>query len=187
LSRGERVSVYAQSSEELRVECPVCRSEAVLRESLYELPKVGRALLVSVVCPACGYKRADVVPCEVRKRVRLYYAADSLEDLYARVIRSSVASIEIPELGVSVTPGIAAPMVVTNVEGVLRTIQDAALSIEILEGGAKSFVEELDEVIKRGARFTLIIDDPWGISSIEPPEDSAKLIVEEVEGAAEVS
>lgn len=185
MGEGGRVSVYAQSSEELRVECPACGSEAVLRESLYELPKVGRAILVSVTCRVCGYKRADIVPCEVKKHVRLYYAVDSPEDLNVRVVRSSVASVEIPELGVSVTPGAAAPMVVTNVEGVLRMIQDATLSIEVLEGGAKSFAEKLEEVIKRGARFTLVIDDPWGISSIEPPKDSVKMVVEEVEGATE--
>ena len=183
MSEGEKVSVYAQSSEELRVECPVCGSEAILRESLYELPQVGRAILVSITCRACGYKRADVVPCEVRRRVRIYYAVDSPEDFNARVVRSSAASVEIPELGISITPGAAASMVVTNVEGVLRMVQDAALSIEVLQGGAKHFADEIEEIIKKGARFTLIIDDPWGISSIEP-RGSAKLIVEEVEGTA---
>lgn len=181
---GEKVSVYAESSEEFRVECPVCGSEASMRESVYELPKVGRAILVSIVCKVCGYKRSDVVPCEAKRRVRLYYAADSLEDLNVRVVRSAAATVEIPELGVSVSPGAAASTVITNVEGILRMIQDAALSIEVLEGGAKSFVESLEEVIEKGGRFTLIIDDPWGLSSIEPSKNAAKLIVEEVEGSA---
>jgi ZPR1 zinc finger protein len=181
-SSSEKVSVYAESSGEFRVKCPVCGSEAIVRESLYELPRVGKAFLVSVVCKVCGYKRSDVVPCKVKKRVRIYYAVDSLEDLDARVVRSAAATVEIPELGVYATPGAAASTVITNVEGILRMIQDAALSIEVLEGGAKGFAERLEEIIGKGGRFTLIIDDPWGLSSIEPPKNSANLMVEEVEG-----
>jgi len=180
---SEKISVYAESSGEFSVECPICGSEAIVRESLYELPRVGKAVLVSVVCKVCGYKRSDVVPCKVKKRIRIYYVVDSLEDLNARVIRSAAATVEIPELGVSVTPGAVASTVVTNVEGILRMIQDAALSIEVLEGEAKGFAERLEKIVEKGGRFTLIIDDPWGLSSIDPLKNSAKLIVEEVEGS----
>jgi len=183
LRSGEKISIYAESSGEFRVECPICGSEAIVRESLYELPRVGKAVLVSVVCKVCGYKRTDVVPCKVKKRIRIYYAVDSLEDLNARVIRSAAATVEIPELGVSVTPGAAASTVATNIEGILRMIQDAVLSFEVLEGGAKGFAERLGKIIEKGGRFTLIIDDPWGLSSIDPLKNSAKLIVEEVEGS----
>lgn len=189
MGEGERVSVYARSSAEFRTECPLCGAEAVVRESVYELPSVGEAVLVSFTCTKCGYRRSDVVPCRVRRHVRIYYAVESPENLYARVVRSSVATIEIPELGVSVTPGAAATMLVTNVEGILRMIQDAARSIQVLEGGAEGFVRRLEEIIEKGGRFTLIIDDPWGLSSIEPPEGActAKMLVEEVEGGGTVS
>lgn len=168
------------------MECPLCGARAVLREVLYELPSIGRTLLVSVTCPSCGYRRSDIAPLQVRKRRRVYYRVEGPEDLNARVLRSSVAIIEIPELGVSITPGAAGQFTVTNVEGVLRLVQDAAKSIEVLEGGAVNFIAAVEDLISKGGRFTLIIDDPWGISYIESLSGSegCKLLIEEVEGGA---
>ncbi len=188
-SGEERVSVYSDMSSECTVECPMCKGSAYLREALYEVPGVGRVLLTSLVCPRCGFRKSDMIPLQVRRRRRIYYRVESAEDLNARVVRSSVASVEIPELGISITPGAAGQFTVTNVEGILHLVKDAAKSAEVLEGERFGFAERVERLIREGGRFTVIIDDPWGISTIEPPEGSGscKLIVEEVEGASEKS
>jgi len=178
--------VYAESSEVLETTCPTCGARATLREVIYELPSIGKALLVSMSCPHCGYRRSDVIPLQIRSRRRIYYRVEDPEDLYAKVVRSSVASIEIPQLGVSITPGIAGQFTVTNVEGVLRMVQDAAKSIEVLEGRGTDFVEAVERIVREGGHFTLIIDDPWGISCIEPilSGGRCKVLIEIVEGEA---
>ncbi|MEM0042512.1 MAG: ZPR1 zinc finger domain-containing protein [Thermofilaceae archaeon] len=180
---GESVSVYVESSEELEVDCPLCGGKAVLREATYDLPNVGRALLASLTCTRCGYRRADLVPLHTYRRRRIYYTVSDPEDLNARVLRSSVATVEIPELGVSITPGAGAHFIVTNVEGILRLVQDAAKSIEVLGEGSTGFVDTIERLISRGGRFTLIIDDPWGVSFVEPPKEAraCKVLLEEVE------
>lgn len=176
------VSVFTEESRAIKVECPTCGKEAELREIVYELPSVGRTLLVSLSCPHCGYRKSDIVPLQVRRRRRIYYRVERIEDLNARVVRSSVASIEIPELGISITPGLAGQFTVTNVEGILRLVQDAVKSIEILVGTTSSFTDVIERLIKEGGKFTVIIDDPWGISTVEPPGEGrgCKLLVEEV-------
>lgn len=183
-SGNSEASVYASEGSNFSIQCAFCGSEAVVQEIVYELPKVGKALLVSVHCAGCGYRRREVVPIEIRKRKRIYYLVESGEDLNAKVVRGNAASIEVPELGISVTPGAAATLTVTNVEGLLRMFQDAAKSIEVLEKKETPFVNQLEDIIKNGGHFTLIIDDPMGISSIEPPSDRCKLklLIEEVEG-----
>lgn len=177
-----KVSVFTEESRTANVECPVCGREAELREIVYELPNVGRTLMVSFSCPYCGYRKSDVVPLQVRRRRRIYYRVEGIEDLNARVVRSSVATIEIPELGISITPGLAGQFVITNIEGVLRLVQDAAKSIEVLENTASGFTDFIERLIKEGGKFTMIIDDPWGVSVIEPPRESGgcKLLIEEV-------
>lgn len=183
-STGAEVSTHSEDYREFYSQCPICSSRAVYREAVYELPRVGRALLASLTCPKCGYKRSDVTPLSVRKRVRIYYAAETAEDLNARVFRSSAASIEIPELGVVITPGVAAQMTVANVEGVLQMVLDTVRSLEVLEGRGSEFAKRLKEVIRKGGRLTLIIDDSWGISWIEPPPGGF-CAEEEVEGDIE--
>lgn len=175
--------MYVESSGEVEVECPSCGGKAVLREAVYDLPNVGKAVLASVTCARCGFRRSDMIPLRVRQRRRVYYAVSRVEDLNAKVLRSSVATIEIPELGISITPGAAAQFIVTNVEGVLRLVQDAAKSIEVLEGAPTDFVAFIERLAREGGRFTLIIDDPWGISFVEPPQrvKASKMLLEEVE------
>ena len=184
----EGAAYYAEEVYEFEMECPYCGASMRVREVVYRMPRVGRTLLVSRRCPACGYRRSEVVPLEARGRVRVYYRVDEPRDLYARVVRSNAASIEVPELGASITPGAAAPMVVTNVEGVLHLLLEAVKSLEVMGEDVGNAEETLRRLIEEGGRFTLVLDDPLGISNIEPPEGmrrGGKVIVEKVEGALE--
>ncbi len=179
----ENIAVYAAYFDEFVTECPFCGSNVVIRESIYDIPDIGKVLLSSRTCSKCGYRHTDVIPLEARKHVRLYYKVDSMDDLYAHVIRSNVASIEIPELGFALDPGIAAQMMVTNIEGILQLIVEAAKSFEALGMDASNYREFVAKVAEQGDSFTLIMDDPLGLSSIKPPKPvPGKLLVERVEG-----
>ncbi|RLE97828.1 MAG: hypothetical protein DRJ57_04150 [Thermoprotei archaeon] len=187
VGRGE-ATYYAEKVYEFKIECPYCGASMQVREVVYRMPRVGRTLLVSKRCPACGYRRSEVVPLEARGRVRVYYRVEGPRDLYARVIRSNLTSIEVPELGASITPGAAAPMVVTNIEGILHLFLEAVKSLKVMGEDVGDAEEELRRLAEEGGRFTLVLDDPLGISSVEPPEGvrrSGKVIVERVEGALE--
>lgn len=182
---GERAACYAEEEHEFEIECSYCGAMVRVREVVYRLPRVGRTLLVARRCPRCGYRRSEAVPLEARGRVRVYYRVEGVRDLYARVIRSNLASIEVPELGASITPGAAAPMVVTNVEGVLRLFLEAVKSLEVLGENVGGAERKLKRLAEEGGRFTLVLDDPLGISSVEPPagvKGGVKVIVERVEG-----
>ncbi|RLE87569.1 MAG: hypothetical protein DRJ96_04035 [Thermoprotei archaeon] len=187
VGKGE-AAYYAEEVYEFEMECPYCGAPMQVREVVYRMPRIGRTLLVSKRCPTCGHRRSEVVPLEARGRVRVYYRVEGPQDLYARVIRSNVASIEVPELGASITPGAAAPMIVTNIEGILRLFLEAVKSLEVMGEDVGDAEEELRRLAEEGGRFTLVLDDPLGISSVEPPKGvrrSGKVIVERVEGALE--
>jgi len=152
--------------------CPVCGSEMEISIEEYEIPFFGKSLLFSAVCKHCGYKHSDVFSTEEREPIRLMFKAESEEDLLVRVVRSSQASIEIPELGIRIDPGIMSQGYISNVEGVLRRIEEVLEGQLIVEKDAlkRKKVEELlgkIEKMKDGkAEFTLIIEDPSGNSEI---------------------
>ncbi|MEM2795320.1 MAG: hypothetical protein QXY49_05655, partial [Thermofilaceae archaeon] len=83
----ENIATYAVYSDESVIECPFCNSNMMVRESIYDMPDVGKVLLTSRKCSKCGYRYSDVIPLELKKHVRLYYRVDCIDDLYARVIR----------------------------------------------------------------------------------------------------
>lgn len=179
----ENITMYAVYSDESVIECPFCGSNMVVRESVYDMPDMGKVLLTSRKCSKCGYRHSDVIPLESKKHVRLYYRVDCIDDLYTRIIRSNAASIEIPEFGFALDPGVAAQMVITNIEGILQLVMDTIKSFEALGMYTGNYRELIAGVAEQGDRFTLIIDDPLGLSNIKSPKSiPGKLLVEIVEG-----
>jgi len=85
------------------------------------------------------------------------------------VVRSSSATIQIPELGVLITPGPVAEGFISNVEGVLERVEHASRMLlrdpEKREQAGK-FLQRIKEARDGSAKFTLIIKDPLGNSGI---------------------
>ena len=100
------------------------------------------------------------------------YKITSEEDMNVRVIRSSTATIELPELGIKIEPGTASEAFISNIEGIL------VRALKIIEQIDKSSKDEskneyADDLVKRienlrnGIGFaTIIIKDPRGNSAI---------------------
>ncbi|HDI74345.1 MAG: hypothetical protein DRJ52_07280 [Thermoprotei archaeon] len=161
---------------ERRETCPVCKNDSlIIRLAEYYIPYFGRVALISERCEKCGYVYNDVYCLEIKNAQRYEYKISSPEDLSVRVVRSRYGKIELPELGVEITPGPIAEAFISNIEGVLERVayilEDFLLWDESPEvkNRAKRLLD-LVEKVKRGEQaVTLIIEDPTGNSAIIPP------------------
>ncbi len=124
-----------------------------------------------IQCSSCKYKHVDIFTLEEKGHVRFTLKVAGEGDMSVRVVRSSHASIEIPELGVKITPGAQADGYISNVEGVLSRLEDVVLTAESWNKGKKA--EKSRELLERIKRIKqgkesihLILDDPTGNSAI---------------------
>ncbi len=135
-----------------------------------KIPHFGQSLLLTAICESCGYKHSDVWDVDEQVPVKLTFESSTEKDLTVKVVKSSNATVKIPQLGLEVTPGSQSQGYIANVEGVLERIQDALLGIEQMKPEKKQKIKELLEKIAkmRNAKemFTLIIEDPSGNSKI---------------------
>lgn len=154
----------------LESKCPRCGSKYEITEYIYELPLVGKVILSSGKCSKCGYTYKDIRMAESGGPQKLSVFIDSPDDLNILVVRAATASIYIPDLGVSITPGPAAQGFITTVEGILLRIRD---TMELLKNDPevdphewKFKMEQLEKAIRGELSFTLVIEDPEGVSRI---------------------
>jgi len=152
--------------------CPVCHRETfVIREYIYEAPKVGKLELSVWECESCGYRVRDIKPLETFSPIRIEMKVERKEDLNTFVYRSAFANLYIPELGIEVTAGSAYQGVITTIEGILEIIIDQISECD--EEKCKDIFKA-----KEGEKpFTLIIEDPSGLSFIQ----SEKAVVKKME------
>lgn len=132
-------------------------------------------MVIAGVCD-CGFRHNDTILLTQKEPVRFTLQVTALEDLDARVIRSSSGTLRIPELGVDIEPGFASDSYVSNVEGVLERIEGvvsfatrSAREAESQESVRRG--EDILDKIKlaRNGRFplTIILEDPLGNSAID--------------------
>jgi len=150
--------------------CPKCGEKFIITEYFYDLPIVGKVIISSGKCGKCGYTYKDIRAAESHgpQRIKLY--VNSLEDLNTIVVRAGTASIYIPELGVSITPGSASQGFITTIEGILIRVKRI---MEMLKDDPdidlntwKSRMENIKKAMVGELNFTLIIEDPEGVSRI---------------------
>jgi zinc finger protein len=151
--------------------CPTCNTEIEYLYTTENIPYFSDILIISAICPSCGYKFVDTQMLKHGEPVRYTYRTTAQEGLAVRVMRSTSASIEIPELGVRIDPGPTCQGFVSNIEGVLdRIIQ--AIGSAIIDGDAEERENArvlLDKIarVKRGElSVTVILEDPHGNSVI---------------------
>ncbi|WP_440059103.1 ZPR1 zinc finger domain-containing protein [Thermogladius sp. 4427co] len=152
---------------EYNVKCPVCGSDAIAEEYLYEAPLVGQLLLTTVRCPRCGFKHRDVMSLDFGEPVEITYRIEKPGDERALFVRSSTASISIPELEIEITPGAMSQGEITTIEGILLRI------IDLLRNNCESDNEICSDKIAHLSKaangempLTIIVRDPFGGSKI---------------------
>lgn len=166
----------------LRGPCPVCESDI---EYIYEtdnIPYFYDTLIISTVCPSCGYRYADTQPLKSGDPCRWEFPVEGYDDLLVRVVRSAQSRVSIPELGVNIDPGPACEGFVSNIEGLLdRVVQAVVLLINGSDDpGEKergeAFLNRIVQVKEASLPVTVIIEDPSGISSILSEKAKKSLI-----------
>jgi zinc finger protein len=140
-----------------------------------DIPHFGEAMVIAGVCD-CGYRHSDTILLSQKEPVRFTLQISSIEDLDARVIRSSSGTLRIPEIGVDIEPGFASESYISNVEGVLDRIEGIVefATRSAREAGSQEATEKGEEILAnialaREGRFpmTLILEDPLGNSAID--------------------
>lgn len=176
----EPLTKYGKRLGQFTMKCPYCGGEMIVSETEYNVPNIGRILIVNRRCQKCGYRKNEIIPLNSRGHRRIYFRVERPEDYKVKVIRSPYARIIIPELGLSMDPGIDAEMFITNVEGIIYIFKNAAKRMFVLENDKRSkqaymLLERIFE--EQSESFTLIIDDKEGISSVETG-DKGKILIE---------
>ena len=151
--------------------CPSCNTEIEYLYKTENIPYFSDILIISAICPTCGYKFVDTQLLKHAEPARHTLAVTTEGDMSVRVIRSMSASIEIPELGVSIDPGPDCQGFVSNVEGVLDRIGNVVQGAfhwgtpEEKENATR-LLAEIVRVKCGSLPVTLIVEDPSGNSAI---------------------
>jgi len=152
------------------VKCPVCGVQSLTgQETKHNVDYFGPVLLTTIVCANCGFKQSDVICLNVQEPSSISASIEEPEDLAMSVVRSSNATIQIPELGVRITPGPIAEGFISNVEGVLDRVEQVTRMLfrdPKKRGRAERFLQRIREARDGRIKFTLVIKDPLGNSAI---------------------
>ena len=161
------------------LKCPVCGKKALrVGIYLYDVPYFGEVILETGRCESCGFRWTDVTLAEAGKGKRLRLRVKGDRELRALVVKSSSATIIMPELGVEIRPGPAAVGYITTVEGIVRKVLEHVPSECFNEGSeCHDVVKMLEDAADGRMKFTLILEDPMGRSGIK----GEGVIVEEEE------
>ncbi|MFW9812451.1 MAG: ZPR1 zinc finger domain-containing protein [Candidatus Thorarchaeota archaeon] len=172
--------------EELSIVCPSCEEGSLnVRSILYNIPFFNELAMFSLVCPKCNFSHSDVFSAETRKPARFTLRIDDESLLRARVVRSGSGTFRLPEFGIDVEPGPAAESFISNVEGVLtrvRSVVETAINFaenanEKIKGA--EILSNIDRALNGDFSFTLIMEDPVGVSGIIM-DDMSKIKYEEL-------
>ena len=137
----------------------------------------------------CSFRFADTMILSSKEPMRYEMPVETLEDLNARVIRSTSGTIRIPEMGITIEPGSVSESYVTNIEGVLHRVRDVLMTAsrwvqgdEAKSSRSQELLCMLEEVIEGNKKITVIVEDPLGNSAIISKKAKAvKLSKEEAE------
>jgi zinc finger protein len=151
--------------------CPCCNTDIEYLYKTENIPYFSDILIISAICPECGYKFVDTQLLKHGKPARYSVSIEAEEDLAVRVVRSMSASIEIPELGVRIDPGPVCQGFISNVEGVLDRIETVVKGAlrwgnEVEKENAAALLADITRVKAGTFPITLILEDPNGNSGI---------------------
>lgn len=152
------------------VKCPVCGFQSLTeQETKHDVDYFGPVLLTTIVCANCGFKHSDVICLNAQEPSSIRASIEDSDDLKMPVVRSSNATIQIPELGVRITPGPIAEGFISNVEGVLDRVEQVTRMLfrdPKKRDRAERFLQRIKEARDGQLKFTLVIKDPLGNSAI---------------------
>ncbi len=164
--------------------CPFCRTENLtLTEEEIEIPYFGKTYIFSMSCSNCKYSKSDVEAEESKEPCRITFTVEGEEDLKVRVVKSSEATVLVPQMKMSMTPGPSSIGFISNVEGLIVKIKEQVETIRdkfkvIIEqerdssdeddvrAKAKSLLKKIWKVKCGDVPLKIVIEDPSGNSAI---------------------
>jgi len=151
--------------------CPCCNTEIQYLYKTENIPYFSDILIISAICPTCGYRFVDTQLLKQADPARYSVAVNAVDDLSIRVVRSMSAAIEIPELGIRIDPGPSCQGFVSNVEGVLDRIEQVVKGClkwgtDVEKENAAALLADIVRVKAGTFPLTLILEDPCGNSGI---------------------
>lgn len=151
--------------------CPCCNTDIEYLYKTENIPYFSDILIISAICPECGYKFVDTQLLKHGEPARYIVTVDAEDDLAIRVVRSMSASIEIPEIGVRIDPGPQCQGFISNVEGVLDRIETVVKGAlrwgnDVERENAAALLADIARVKAGTFPVTLILEDPCGNSGI---------------------
>ena len=158
-----------KKSVSMAIECPKCNSKnAKLVETIHDVKHFGNVLLTTLKCDDCEFKLNDVLCVEQSGKGKKFVARiETAKDLEIKVIKSSTAFVEVPEIGIDITPGRQSEGYYSNIEGMLDRMKQALAALQ--ENNKAKNVEKILNLIEKAKRneiaFTVIIKDPYGNSA----------------------
>jgi zinc finger protein len=164
-SSGGTQSITLLSREVIR--CPQCGYEGLeISIYLYNAPCIGNTIIEAGRCPFCGLLYRDIYVAEYGERRRFEVKVTRGSDDYL-LIKSSSATVVIPELGVEIAPGPAALGYITTARGILEKVLEV-LSIACTETTeeCQRRMEDVRKALEGEFEYTLIVDDPLGRSLV---------------------
>lgn len=160
--------------------CPMCgKNTLTLMEDEIEVPYFGKICLFSMKCSFCSYDMSDIEAKETKEPSKYTIETDSEKDMNIRIVKSSAATVKIPALKVTITPGPASIGYVSNIEGLLQRIkhileeQRDLAEDDATKKTAKNLLKKLWKATLGDIKLKIIIEDPSGNSAII--SDKAKL------------
>jgi zinc finger protein len=157
--------------------CPMCNKKTLtLLEEVTEVPYFGKCYLFSMKCSSCHYYISDVEAEEQKEPSRYTIETSSEKDMQIRIVKSSAATVKIPGLKVTITPGPASIGYISNIEGVLERVKKILEEQrDFAEEGsvkktAKNLLKKLWKATLGDIPLKIIIEDPSGNSAIISPK-----------------
>ncbi len=152
--------------------CPMCGAKTLtLMEMERDIPFFGPVAIFSMDCDTCKYHKADLEALTEKEPVKFVLEVENDEDLKARVVKSSFATVKIAHVG-NIEPGESANGYVTNVEGILNRMKRQVESIRDTSDDpkdvkkAKNIIKKMQRVLWGQEKIKITLEDPSGNSAI---------------------
>ncbi|NPE30433.1 ZPR1 zinc finger domain-containing protein [Methanococcoides sp. SA1] len=172
MSAEDSSGAESPRSFETRTSCPLCQEELIIKWHGDQIPYFGEVMYISTSCK-CGFRFTDTMILTQKEPMRFELKVEGLDDLNARVIRSTSGTIRIPELGIDVEPGSVSDSYITNIEGILERVRSVVVTAtgwvkDDADAHARGLElqDQLNKAIDGAFPLTVIIEDPLGNSAI---------------------
>ncbi len=123
-------------------------------------------------CSSCNYKKSDVEAATQKEPAKYTIETNSEDDMKIRVVKSSRATVKIPTLRMTMTPGPASIGFISNIEGLLNNFEKIIESQRDetedpkIKKSAKNLLKKIRKIKYGDLSCKIVIEDPSGNSAI---------------------